>query len=320
MSHEVERMVFAGQVPWHGLGTEIDSATNFWDAFKLAGLDWEVETEPLYRKGAADQVVGEEVKAQAAVRTSDDRVLGVVGPRWTPLQNRDAFKLFEPLVDSGDLILHTAGSLRNGERVWVLCQLGADNTEIVKDDEIAKFVLLSNGHDGKLAVHLGFTPIRVVCANTEAMARGSKASKLIRVRHHRFVKNNVEKLRDIMNLANQEFETTAENYRFLAARQINSKDLRKYVKIVLNVQDQEDKEISTRTENIIQSIENLFLTGKGNDLPHVKGTYWAAYNAVSEHLNYNKGRNNENRMDSLWFGQNGNLNQKALDTALALAT
>ena len=73
MSHEVERMVFAGQVPWHGLGTEIDSATNFWDAFKLAGLDWEVETEPLYRKGAADQVVGEEVKAQAAVRSSDNR-------------------------------------------------------------------------------------------------------------------------------------------------------------------------------------------------------------------------------------------------------
>ena len=47
MSHEVERMVFAGATPWHGLGTEIDSATNFWDAFKLAGLDWEVETEPL---------------------------------------------------------------------------------------------------------------------------------------------------------------------------------------------------------------------------------------------------------------------------------
>ena len=198
--------------------------------------------------------------------------------------------------------------------------MGTENSEIVKDDEIAKFVLLSNGHDGKLAVHLGFTPIRVVCANTEAMARGSKASKLIRVRHHRFVKNNVEKLRDIMNLANQEFETTADNYRFLASRQINSKDLRKYVKIVFNVQEQEDKDISTRTENIIQSVENLFLTGKGNDLPGVQGTYWAAYNAMSEHLNYNKGRSNENRMDSLWFGQNGNLNQKALDTALALAT
>ena len=130
-----------------------------------AGLDWQVETEPLFRGN------GQEVKAQASVRTSDNRVLGVVGPRWTPLQNKDAFKVFEPLVDSGDMTLHTAGSLRNGERVWVLCQLNLDNSEIVKGDEIAKFALLSNGHDGKLAVHLGFTPIRVVCANTEAMAR-----------------------------------------------------------------------------------------------------------------------------------------------------
>ena len=313
MSHEVEKMVFAGATPWHGLGTEIDDATTFWDAFQLAGLDWEVKTEPLYRKD------GSEVKAQASVRTSDDRVLGVVGPRWTPLQNKDAFEVFEPMVDSGDLKLHTAGSLRGGERVWVLCQLGLENTEIAKGDEISKFALLSNGHDGKLAVHFGFTPIRVVCANTEALARDCEASKLIRVRHHRFVKDNVEKLRDIMNLADQEFETTAEQYRFLASRSINAKDLRKYVKIVVGAHEEKAEELSTRTKNIIGTIENLFESGQGNDLPGVAGTYWAAYNSVTEYLNYTKGRNNENRMDSLWFGQNGSMSQKALATAVALA-
>ena len=313
MSHLVEKMVFAGATPWHGLGTEIDDATTFWDAFQLAGLDWEVKTEPLYRKD------GSEVKAQASVRTSDDRVLGVVGPRWTPLQNKDAFEVFEPMVDSGDLKLHTAGSLRGGERVWVLCQLGLENTEIAKGDEISKFALLSNGHDGKLAVHFGFTPIRVVCANTEALARDCEASKLIRVRHHRFVKDNVEKLRDIMNLADQEFETTAEQYRFLASRSINAKDLRKYVKIVVGAHEEKEEELSTRTKNIIGTIENLFESGQGNDLPGVAGTYWAAYNSVTEYLNYTKGRNNENRMDSLWFGQNGSMSQKALDTAVTLA-
>ena len=313
MSHEVEKMVFAGETPWHGLGTQIDGTTGFWEAFQQAGLDWQVETEPLFRKN------GQEVKAQASVRTSDNRVLGVVGPRWTPLQNKDAFKVFEPLVDSGDMTLHTAGSLREGERVWVLCQLNLDNSEIVKGDEIAKFALLSNGHDGKLAVHLGFTPIRVVCANTEAMARDCAASKLIRVRHHRFVKENVTKLRDIMNLANQEFEATAETYRFLASRSINQQDLEKYVKVVFGVHDQEVDDISTRTKNIMTTVEDLFTTGKGNDLVGVSGTYWAAYNAVTEYLNYTKGRTSENRIDSLWFGQNGNMSRKALDTAIALA-
>ena len=82
---------------------------------------------------------------------------------------------------------------------------------------------------------------------------------------------------------------------------------------------QEEDELSTRTKNIIGKVEEFFLLGKGNDLPGVNGTYWAAYNGVTEYLNYEKGRTNENRMDSLWFGQNGNLSQKALDTAVALA-
>ena len=313
MAHKVEKMVFAGATPWHGLGTEINQETGFWDAFELAGLDWEVDTKPLFTGD------GEKVSHRAAYRVSDGRILGIVGKRWTPLQNRDAFEIFEPLVDAGEMVIHTAGSLRNGERIWALCQLNQDNSEIVAGDEVAKFVLLSNGHDGKLAVHFGFTPIRVVCANTEALARGSKASKLVRVRHSRFVKQNVQDLRNVMNFANQEFEATAEQYRYLASKGINSEDLDKYIKIVLGIGEKSADEMTTRSKNIVSSIEDLFESGRGSDIAGVLGTYWGAYNAVTEYLNYSKGRTANNRMDSVWFGQNGTMNQKALDTALELS-
>lgn len=313
MAHKVEKMVFAGATPWHGLGTEINQETSFWDAFELAGLDWEVDTKPLFTGD------GEKVSHRAAYRVSDGRILGIVGKRWTPLQNRDAFEIFEPLVDAGEMVIHTAGSLRNGERIWALCQLNQDNSEIVAGDEVAKFVLLSNGHDGKLAVHFGFTPIRVVCANTEALARGSKASKLVRVRHSRFVKQNVQDLRNVMNFANQEFEATAEQYRYLASKGINSEDLDKYIKIVLGIGEKSADEMTTRSKNIVSSIEDLFESGRGSDIAGVRGTYWGAYNAVTEYLNYSKGRTANNRMDSVWFGQNGTMNQKALDTALELS-
>ena len=313
MAHKVEKMVFAGATPWHGLGTEINQDTSFWDAFELAGLDWEVDTKPLFTGD------GEKVSHRAAYRVSDGRILGIVGKRWTPLQNRDAFEVFEPLVDAGEMVIHTAGSLRNGERIWALCQLNQDNSEIVAGDEVAKFVLLSNGHDGKLAVHFGFTPIRVVCANTEALARGSKASKLVRVRHSRFVKQNVQDLRNVMNFANQEFEATAEQYRYLASKGINSEDLDKYIKIVLGIGEKSADEMTTRSKNIVSSIEDLFESGRGSDIAGVRGTYWGAYNAVTEYLNYSKGRTANNRMDSVWFGQNGTMNQKALDTALELS-
>lgn len=312
----VEKMFHVGEMPWHGESTLLDGNESTEELMEKAGLNWKVKTETLYRK-IGDEFVPYKL-GRASVRESDESDLGCVGPRWTPLQNAEAFKVFEPLVDSGDMSWHTAGSLRDGQRIWVLCQLAMDNSEIVKGDEIAKFALLSNGHDGKLAVHFGFTPIRVVCANTEAMARNSKASKLIRVRHHRFVADNVEKLRDIMDIANQEFEATAEEYRFLASRGINSNDLKKYVNIVFGVKDAE--KTSTRKQNIINKVEGLFETGKGNDLPGVRGTYWAAYNAVTEYLNYEKGNNVQNRLDSLWFGQNGVQSRDALKTAVALAS
>jgi len=318
MAANVETMVYAGETPWHGLGTQIDDSVSFEDAFQKSGLDWEVKTEPLYRANG-DLFPN----SRAVIRDLDDSVLGSVGSRWTPLQNRDAFTIFEPLIESGDMSLHTAGSLKNGQRIWVLCQLNLNNAEIVPGDEIAKFALLSNGHDGILAVHFGFTPIRVVCSNTEAMARSSKASKLIRVRHHRFVKENVEKLRDIMNLANQEFETTAESYRFLASRQINSDDLDKYVRIVFNMQSKADDNIqplTTRSANIKNEVIRLAIEGQGNNMPGVNGTWWAAYNGVTEYMNYQQGRNGDNRLNSLWFGQNKNLNGIALETALVLAS
>lgn len=314
MSALVEKMVHFGEMPWHGESEALVGNETTEEVMKKAGLDWSVSTEPLYRSN------GEQVQAQASIRSSDGSVLGVVGPRWTPLQNADAFKVFEPLVESGDMAWHTAGSLRNGQRVWVLCQLNLSNSVIAEGDEISKFALLSNGHDGLLAVHFGFTPIRVVCANTEALARECEASKLIRVRHHRFVKENVEKLRDIMNIANQEFEATCDQYRFLASRAINSDDLKKYVKIVFNQNTKEEEDISTRSQNILTSVEKLFEGGKGNNLPGVQGTYWAAYNAVTEYLNYEKGRSVQNRLDSLWFGQNAVQSRKALETAVIMAS
>jgi hypothetical protein len=46
---------------------------------------------------------------------------------------------------------------------------------------------------------------------------------------------------------------------------------------------------------------------------------WAAYNAVTEYLQYERGNNVATRLDSLWFGQGATLNKKALQTAVDIA-
>lgn len=314
MAHEIETMAYFGQLPWHGLGTALEEGDLYdWQAAsKKAGLDWTVDLVPLVTSDTQAKV-----DQRAVRRTSDSKVLGVVGPRFHVLQNKDAFGWFTPFLQAKEAALHTAGALKGGSRIWVLAKLNRDPLVIAAGDEVEKFVLLSHGHDGSLAVRAGFTPIRVVCQNTLSMAHGSDASKLIRVKHTKDVLENLANVREVMDLANAEFEATAEQYRLLARKSVNQADLRKYVKKVFKVED--DQEGSTRLKNIVEEIVSLAEAGRGNDLPSIRGTYWSAYNGVSEWLTYNRGRSEDNRLNSLWFGDSANTNRHALEVALDMA-
>lgn len=314
MPHEVEKMAYFGATPWHGLGTPLteDDLYDWTRACEKAALNWDVELAPLITADTQAPVTHRAVR-----RTSDGRILGVVGPRFCVLQNRDAVRWFQPFLDAREAALNTAGSLREGSRIWVLAKIQRAPLVIAQGDEVEKFILLSHGHDGSLAVRVGFTPIRVVCANTLALAHGSDASQLIRLKHTKDVLENLANIREVMDAANAAFEATAEQFRLLACRDINQADLRKYVKRVLKVDDQE--EISTRMANQIEAIIRLFEEGRGNDLPSIRGTYWAAYNGVSEWLGYERGRSPQSRLDSLWFGDSASVNRHALEVALAMA-
>jgi phage/plasmid-like protein (TIGR03299 family) len=312
MPAAVEQMMFVGATPWHGLGNKVDADISVEDAIVAAGLDWEVGLKDL------QTVDGVPVSHRATYRKTDGSILGVVGPRYTPLQNKDSFDWFQPFIDAGECGIHTAGSLHSGQKVWVLAQLNRDSSEIVRGDDVSKFILLSNSHDGTTAIRVGYTPIRVVCVNTLAMAHNNKNSQLIRIRHTRSSKNNLEQVRDIMDNINAQFEATAEQFRFLASKNFNQADIRRYVKTMLGIEGTVDGDIKTRTRNIMDEILAL-VEGPKQSATNVRGTWWAAYNGYNEYLNYNKGRTEDNRLDSLWFGANANDNIKALEKAMEFA-
>lgn len=312
MVANVENMFSVRQTPWHKLGVVLDNPPTIQEAIDLSGLNWGVELKPLFLGN------GDLVDHKAVVRQDSGNVLGIVGPRYQPLQNAQAFDWFNPFVENGEVALETAGSLDEGRRIWVMAKIARDPSVIVKGDEVLKYLMLSNSHDGTLAIRVGYTPIRIVCANTLAMAHNSNASKLIRVRHTASSKVALDKLRDIMNIVDREFEATAEQFRFLASRMFNQKDIREYVKAVLGKEKIADEDLPTRTKNQLDEIIGL-IDHANQKLSGVDGTYWAAYNAVNQYLNYDAGRNDNNRMSSLWFGVNANTNKSALDLALEFA-
>ena len=314
MAHQVESMFAVGATPWHGLGQVLEEAPTISEAIELSGLNWDVGVKDLFT------AEGEDASSLARVtyRKDTGRLLGAVGPRYIPMQNREAFDWFQPFVDAGECEMHTAGSLCDGEKVWVLAKLNRENSEVVPGDEVAKFILLSNSHNGTTALRIGYTPIRVVCANTMAAAHNCTASKLLRVRHTRNAAAALDKIREVMDNINADFNATAEQYQFLARKSVHVGDLEKYVKVCLGLDKKDSEEIKTRSKNIIEDILARFHAPR-QQLPGIEGTWWAAYNAYNEYLNYEKGRNANNRIDSLWFGTGVKDNSDALAHAIEFA-
>lgn len=318
MGMEKRQMAYVGEVPWHGEGTSVTDKAVMVNAeafAKSAGIDYPVDTCELFCQD------GTPVPSRGVFRMMDGKkkILGVVGPRWTPLQNIDAFKWFQPWLDAGLAEFHTAGALFEGEKVWVLAKLTMDNMEVAKGDEVTPYILLSNSHDGKNAVRVGFNPIRVVCWNTLSAAISEGVGKMVRVRHTSALKTNLDTLRDTMNLVKRDFEANIEQYRLLASKHYNQNDIKKYVKVLLDVEDVKEDELPTRTVNRMEGIMKLIFSGKGQNNPAISGTWWQAYNGYNESLNWIDGRSTANRLDNLWFGQGLGKNNKALELALSMA-
>src|SRR5205809_4938391 len=48
MAHLVDSLAWAGQVPWHGLGTKLPENVTGEEMVRVAGLDWQVIPKPLF--------------------------------------------------------------------------------------------------------------------------------------------------------------------------------------------------------------------------------------------------------------------------------
>ncbi len=316
MAHQVENMFSVKETPWHKLGVIVNEAPTAAEAIKMAGLNWQALTQPIYRKD------GEEFKIvtthKALVRNTDGKQLSVVGTKFEPLQNDKAFEFFNPFIESGLASFETAGSLREGRTIWILARLNKAPIDVGSGDVVNKYLLLSNSHDGTMAIRTGFTPVRVVCANTLALTTQGNDSQLLRIRHTANLHDRLDNVQKIVNAADAKFEATAEQYRALTKKDVDQKSLEKYVEIVFGIKGMNEQRREIAKQNAVRSIQSLFETGRGMDLKAANGTYWGLYNAVTEYLSYDKGRDESSRLNSLWFGASRIQNDIALKTALEM--
>lgn len=347
MAHHFESGFTVRQKSWHGLETVLsDAPETSREAIVAAGMDWPVEEQPLYAERlTADGVVTMPITThKAIVRGTDQSVLGIVGSDWRPLQNVDAFRFFDPIVADKAASFETAGSLKGGKVVWVLAKINMDRQAVAGNDEILPYLLLSNSHDGSRAVTVAFTPIRVVCWNTLSASLGrSDAGTIpaIRVLHMSTMEATLREVQGAIDLARSRFAVSMERFESMRARGLQADEFKRYVVDVLRGTDEDlvamieaaqvqasfgISKAADRVEALkrkaaaepraVEIVTDLFERGPGADL--AGQTVWGAYNAVTHYVDHVRGKSQENRMESSWFGGGARTRQVAFKKAMEL--
>jgi len=187
---------------------------------------------------------------------------------------------------------------------------------VAGDDITEKYLLLANGHDGTMAVRILFTPIRVVCQNTLNLAL--REGQGLAIRHYPDVTKRVAQASYLMGIAKRVFDKAAVIMQRSAKVLMIGQRLDDYIGRVLPLSKDEDERIKTLATH--QRIRELFHTGLGNNMREVRGTLWAAYNAVTQWVDRESYTPRmKEPLRSIWFGDGAAIKRQAFE-AMAMTT
>lgn len=316
MAHELE--IVNGQAmmayresegrPWHRLGTPVGDDLTPAEMMKAAGLDWEVESTPTFVDVNGNQIP---TGTNALIRKSDQSVLApMIGTDWKPVQNAEAFEFFSEFVSSGDMMMDTAGSLKDGQIVWALADV-KDGFKLFGGDEVRGYLLFSNPHIYGKSIDIKFVLERVVCNNTLTMALAEKGQPSVKVNHRR--EFNAEEVKQVLGLGHQRLEQFEEAATLLGSKRYTDYDFERFLGKVFGESNKEGKKLSRTGERALEIVE----TQPGAEFR--PGTWWNAYNAVTYLTDHELGRSDDTRMTSAWFGSNAKKKVDALNIALDFA-
>jgi phage/plasmid-like protein (TIGR03299 family) len=290
----------AREVAWHKLGTVTDGALNAADALKTAQLDSlvKVSEEPIYTK-----VDGEEIHLNKKFLTYRNHpkkgltALGVVGSRYTPIQNLEAFEFLNHIADETGAVFETAGSLGNGERVFMTMKF-PESMMIGGVDTINNYIMAVNSHDGSSAFVVAVTPIRAVCTNTVRLALAQAKSK-VSLKHTSGATAKVQQARETLGVVFRYQEEFEKEVNEMLSIKITDKQYTEFIKTL--VPEPKMKDPSDRMVNSVEKKRGeLMALWKAPTQQNVAGTAWAAYNAVVEWSDWVKPiRSNKDEKDDL---------------------
>ncbi|MCZ7576289.1 MAG: DUF932 domain-containing protein [Dehalococcoidia bacterium] len=297
MAHNLEvingRASFAyanGRPGWHGLGQAIPPGMEHSDTVaELAGLNRRVVLAPLYTFVDGEPVAVPEKFATAY--EDNGFVLGVVGSRYTVVQNVAAFNAIDRWLSDGRVRYETAGALDEGRKVFILVRIDEDFT-IAGTDPVTPYALVTNSHDGSSGLGVKLVSTRVVCANTLNVALREKGER-IGIRHTASAEANIESAAKALGLVARQQRETMERFEQLAQMNAGQALVEQVIELVAPNPATITVDLTDRQRNRASRRRDSFMTmlRHAKELPTIVSAggldnRWGLYNAASEWMEW----------------------------------
>jgi Domain of unknown function (DUF932) len=167
-----------------------------------------------------------------------------------------------------------------------------------------------------------FTPVRVVCQNTLSQALGQGPS--IRVAHTRALESRLKNAaEEALDKIQRHFSEIEVRFRKMVTFEMSEERLDACLRSVfpepLRGKDEKQcRRALAQTQRNRRESLRLYCEGLGNDLEGVPGTLWAAYNGVTEYLDFHRIAYGDSKwLENIWFGESNRIKERALEEALS---
>ena len=299
--------VYDSKAPWSESGAELKKARDVPAILKAAKIDWSVEKRPLFDGN------GNKSSGFGIFRATDDACLGIVGSKYKPVQNADAFELFADFLKDGGTRMDIAGSLSGGRLVWGMARLG-DDFRLPGGDALTPYLFLGVPHGLNRSLTLRVVTVRDVCNNTLSIAMRDKHARVTWKMKHSSILDlpKKEAARElIMGALEDAREHQVVAKKLMKIKVSDDKAANIVTKIFGSKVDVETDRASLRVRQILDAYRNAPGAMPGNAWGLLNGvTYW------TDHIN---GRKPDKRMESAMLGHNASRKNNFVSKLLELA-
>lgn len=289
MPDMVETYAGAGPAPWwEGISptvqarTLLDHNVPWHEMVTLAGLDWDVEKSPMYL------ATGEQVPEYVALTRATDRaILGMAKESYELFQNMELGEVGDAILSRTSAHWHTSGSLMGGRLVWALAEVDGDVYVRGDGSPLKNYLLLFTGHDGRHALTLLNTLVRVLCWNTLTAAIEGATEKFV-LKHTKNMGERLALAEKALGINARYTEAMVATLNDLTTRPMTLGEVTAFTEVLLPINP--EAEHPWRTEAERRAILDVYLDSPlVRDLPM---TAYRAYQSVTEYLDHHKAYRN----------------------------